>query len=72
MAEAWATGRQHLGNDQGAIRNYVAMQAACDYVYGMVDLHALTTMDSIDSLRDNTREMTLDWLAAVHQAVGLP
>ncbi|MCL4368590.1 MAG: hypothetical protein M1337_05440 [Actinobacteria bacterium] len=72
MAEARATGWQHLGNDHGAIRNYVAMQAACDYIYGIVDLHALTTMDSTDSLHDNTREMALDRLAAVHQAVGLP
>lgn len=58
------TGRQHLGNYLGAIRNYVALQAEYDCIYCIVDLHALTTMEATESLRDNTREMALDWLAA--------
>ena len=58
------TGRQHLGNYLGAIRNYVALQDEYDCVYCIVDLHALTTMDSTLNLRENTYEMTLDWLAA--------
>jgi tryptophanyl-tRNA synthetase len=33
-------------------------------VYCIVDLHALTTMDTTKDLRDNTCEMALDWLAA--------
>ena len=58
------TGRQHLGNYLGAIRNYVALQADYDCVYCVVDLHALTTMETTRDLQDNTYEMALDWLAA--------
>jgi tryptophanyl-tRNA synthetase len=58
------TGRQHLGNYLGAIRNYVALQDEYDCVYCIVDLHALTTMDSTQELRANTYDMALDWLAA--------
>jgi tryptophanyl-tRNA synthetase len=58
------TGRQHLGNYLGAILNYVALQESYDCIYCIVDLHALTTMESTEPLRDNTREMALDWLAA--------
>jgi len=58
------TGRQHLGNYLGAIRNYVALQDDYDCVYCVVDLHALTTLEDTDKLKDWTREMTLDWLAA--------
>jgi len=58
------TGRQHLGNYLGAIRNYVALQDEYDCVYCIVDLHALTTMESTQELRQNTYDMALDWLAA--------
>jgi tryptophanyl-tRNA synthetase len=58
------TGRQHLGNYLGAIRNYVALQDDYDCVYCVVDLHALTTLEDTDKLRNWTYEMTLDWLAA--------
>jgi tryptophanyl-tRNA synthetase len=58
------TGRQHLGNYLGAIRNYVALQDAYDCVYCIVDLHALTTLQDTDKLREWTYEMVLDWLAA--------
>ncbi|MCC7116972.1 MAG: tryptophan--tRNA ligase [Anaerolineales bacterium] len=58
------TGRQHLGNYLGAIKNYVAMQADYDCVYCIVDVHALTTVETTQELRANTLEMALDWLAA--------
>jgi tryptophanyl-tRNA synthetase len=58
------TGRQHLGNYLGAIKNYVALQNDYECVYCIVDLHALTTMETTKDLRQNTYEMTLDWLAA--------
>jgi tryptophanyl-tRNA synthetase len=58
------TGRQHLGNYLGAIQNYVALQDEYECVYCIVDLHALTTVESTEPLRENTREMALDWLAA--------
>jgi tryptophanyl-tRNA synthetase len=58
------TGRQHLGNYLGAIKNYVALQDTYECIYCIVDIHALTTMESTHNLRENTREMALDWLAA--------
>jgi tryptophanyl-tRNA synthetase len=58
------TGRQHLGNYLGAIKNYVALQDEYDCVYCIVDLHALTTVEDTHNLRENTYEMALDWLAA--------
>ncbi len=58
------TGRQHLGNYLGAIKNYVALQDEYQCVYCIVDLHALTTLESTKDLRQNTYEMALDWLAA--------
>ena len=44
------TGRQHLGNYLGAIRNYVALQDDYECVYCVVDLHALTTLEDTDKL----------------------
>ena len=58
------TGRQHLGNYLGAIRNYVALQDDYECVYCIVDLHALTTVEDTEDLKQNTYEMALDWLAA--------
>jgi tryptophanyl-tRNA synthetase len=58
------TGRQHIGNYLGAIRNYVALQDEYDCIYCVVDIHALTTLESTDSLREDIYEMVLDWLAA--------
>ncbi|MBL8091689.1 MAG: tryptophan--tRNA ligase [Anaerolineales bacterium] len=58
------TGRQHLGNYLGAIQNYVALQKDYDCVYCIVDVHALTTVETTQDLRLNTFEMALDWLAA--------
>jgi tryptophanyl-tRNA synthetase len=58
------TGRQHLGNSLGAIQNYVALQDDYDCVYCIVDVHALTTVEATQELRQNTFEMALDWLAA--------
>ena len=58
------TGRQHLGNYLGAIQNYVALQDDYECVYCIVDLHALTTVETTRELKQNTYEMALDWLAA--------
>ncbi|MCD4673975.1 MAG: tryptophan--tRNA ligase [Anaerolineaceae bacterium] len=58
------TGRQHLGNYLGAIQNYVALQKEYDCVYCIVDIHALTTVETTRNLKGNTMEMALDWLAA--------
>jgi tryptophanyl-tRNA synthetase len=58
------TGRQHLGNYLGAIQNYVALQQDYDCIYCIVDVHALTTVETTRDLKQNTFEMTVDWLAA--------
>ncbi len=58
------TGRQHLGNYLGAMKNYVALQEDYECVYCVVDIHALTTMETTLNLRINTLDMVLDWLAA--------
>jgi tryptophanyl-tRNA synthetase len=58
------TGRQHLGNYLGAIKNYVALQDEYECVYCIVDVHALTTVETTQELASNTYDMALDWLAA--------
>ena len=58
------TGKQHLGNFLGAIQNYIALQDEYHCVYCIVDIHALTTVDTTEDLVQNTYEMALDWLAA--------
>ena len=35
-----------------------------DCIYCIVDLHALTTLETTQNLKENTYEMALDWLAA--------
>jgi len=58
------TGRQHIGNYLGAIRNYVALQEDYDCIYCVVDLHAMTSLEDTGRLQEYIREMILDWLAA--------
>jgi tryptophanyl-tRNA synthetase len=59
------TGRQHLGNYLGAIKNYVALQDEYEEtIYCIVDVHALTTVETTEDLKQNIYEMALDWLAA--------
>lgn len=58
------TGRQHIGNYLGAIQNYVKLQDEYECIYCIVDIHALTTLEDLEQLQPNIREMMLDWLAA--------
>lgn len=58
------TGKQHLGNYLGAILNYVEMQKNFDCIYSIVDIHALTTVETTLQLKENCLDMALDWLAA--------
>jgi len=58
------TGRQHLGNYLGAMQNYVSLQEDYECIYCIVDIHALTTVDTTENIKENTYEMALDWLAA--------
>jgi len=58
------TGRQHIGNYLGAIQNYVQLQEGYECIYCAVDIHALTTLEDTDKMKENIREMMFDWLAA--------
>jgi tryptophanyl-tRNA synthetase len=58
------TGRLHIGNYLGAVKNYVALQDEYRCVYCIVDLHALTTLESTEKLKENVREVLLDLLAS--------
>ncbi len=57
------SGIVHLGNDLGAIRNYVALQFEYEAIYCIVDYHALTSTHEADLLRARTREMAAALLA---------
>ena len=60
------TGRVHLGNYLGALRQWVAEQHQADSFYTVVDLHALTVEHDPVKLRERTLELT-----RVLVAVGL-
>ena len=64
LSGARPTGRLHLGNYFGALRNWVTLQDDYDCFYFVADVHALTTVADTKDLKANTREMVLDWLAA--------
>jgi tryptophanyl-tRNA synthetase len=57
------SGAPHLGNDLGAIRNYVRLQDEYEAIYCIVDYHALTSTHDADVLRIRTREMGATLLA---------
>ena len=58
------TGKQHIGNYLGAIQNWITLQDNYDCVYCVVDIHALTTIESTKNLREDIHDMVLDWLAS--------
>jgi len=59
------TGRLHLGNYKGALENWVRLQDDYECFFAVVDWHALTTgYENTSEIKDNIREMVLDWLAA--------
>jgi tryptophanyl-tRNA synthetase len=57
------SGVPHIGNDLGAIRNYVKLQYEYEAIYCIVDYHALTSLHDADALRRQTREMAAGLLA---------
>ena len=57
------SGAPHIGNDLGAIRNYVALQDRYEAIYCIVDYHALTSTHDPEMLRQRTREMSAALLA---------
>ena len=62
------SGVTHLGNDLGAIRNYVALQnrgavEGFETIYCIVDYHALTSSHDPEVLRGRTLEMAASLIA---------
>ncbi|MFN2378180.1 MAG: tryptophan--tRNA ligase [Candidatus Binatia bacterium] len=58
------TGALHLGHLNGALKNWVDLQSKVQCYFFVADWHALTTDYANPSgIRENTREMILDWLA---------
>jgi tryptophanyl-tRNA synthetase len=53
----------HLGNELGAIRNYVRLQYEYEAIYCIVDYHALTSTHEPELLRARTRDMAAGLLA---------
>lgn len=58
------TGRKHLGNYIGAIRQYVEGQDRGDALYCIVDLHAISVAYEPAELRDRLYDTTAIMLAA--------
>ena len=64
VSGARPTGRLHLGNYWGTLRNWVELQNKYDCYFFVADWHALTTgADKSENIAASTREMVLDWLA---------
>jgi tryptophanyl-tRNA synthetase len=64
VSGARPTGRQHLGNYHGALKNWVRLQGEATCFFFVADWHALTTdYASPGEIEENTIEMVLDWLA---------
>ncbi len=65
------SGKLHLGNYFGAIRQHIALQDEADCFYFIADYHALTTIGDIQpdrkqrgrTLHDYSRDVALDYLA---------
>lgn len=60
-----ATGRLHLGNYLGGAKGMLSLQNDPEYetLYMVADMHGITTPYKISDLRENRREMVLDYLA---------
>ncbi len=60
-----SSGRLHLGNYMGALANWVTLQEQTDAFFFVADWHALSTnYENTDHIREFSREMLVDWLAA--------
>src|SRR4029078_1520136 len=51
------SGVRHIGNDLGAIRNYVKLQWEYEAIYCIVDYHALMRLHDAEPLRRQTHEV---------------
>lgn len=59
------TGKLHLGNYEGALKNWVSLQDTYEMFLCIVDWHALTSeYANTESLKSNIFQMAVDYLAA--------
>lgn len=57
------SGKLHLGNYFGAIRQHIDLQDEGDAFYFLADFHALTTVNDAAAMRQMTRDAAIDYLA---------
>ena len=57
------TGKAHLGNYLGAMKNHVTMQNEYESFIFIADLHSLTTVKNAKELRELIIDLALDYLA---------
>ena len=57
------TGKPHIGNYFGAMKQFVAMQDEFDMYVFIADYHAMTTINNDSELRENIDNLILDYLA---------
>ncbi len=57
------SGKLHIGNYFGAIRQHIAMQEEGDAFYFIANYHSLTSLRDGNELYQNTIDVTLDYLA---------
>ncbi len=57
------TGKAHIGNYLGAMRNHVNMQTDCENFIFLADLHSLTTVKNKEELQELIIDLALDYLA---------
>lgn len=58
------TGKLHLGHFHGVLANWLKLQEEFECFFFAADWHSLTTeYDNTTGIRENVRDMVLDWLA---------
>lgn len=57
------SGKLHIGNYFGAIRQHIEMQQKGEAFYFIANYHSLTSLNDGEQLKQNTIDVTLDYLA---------
>jgi tryptophanyl-tRNA synthetase len=63
LSGAQPSGKLHLGNYFGAAKQHIALQDEGQCFYFIANYHALTTIHDAQTLRENTLNVALDYLA---------
>lgn len=59
-----STGKLHLGNYYGAIKNFIKMQDEFNCYFFIADLHSLTTHPTPENLHESVKRVIVEYLAA--------